>query len=260
MNEARVNPALVQQPLMEHRLFNRPGARRGAARSFTATTASLACLAVGILAATTPAQAGPTLQLQATATSELPNNEMVVQLAVERDGTAAENLNDEVLNALNLALAKARMVTGVKARLGSMTTEPVYDQQGKRSGWRVRGVIVLEGEDIRATGALAGGLSTDLQIAAVSFRLTDAARSREEARLLKEAAAAFSARAGETAAAFGFSGFDLRTLNINHAPGDPPRPLQMEMRGDPMSSKTFMPTEGGDATVTLTISGAVELK
>jgi predicted secreted protein len=243
---------------MKHWLSKRPAG--STPRAIGATTALLAVLAIGLLATATPAQAGPTVQLQATATSELPNNEMVVQLAVERDGTVAEKLNDEVLAALNLALAKVKTVNGVKARLGSITTQPSYDQQGKRNGWRVRGVIVLEGEDLRATGALAGELSTDLQIAGVSFRLTDAARTREEARLLKEAAAAFNQRAGETAAAFGFSSFDLRSLNINHAPGDPPRPMQMEMRANAMSSKAFVPTEGGDATVTLTISGSVELK
>ena len=156
---------------------------------------------------------------------------MVVQLAVERSGTVAEKLNDEVLDALNLAIAKAKTVQGVKVRLGSITTQPEWGQQGKRTGWRVRGVMVLEGRDLKATGALAGQLSEDLQIAGVSFRLTDAARVREESRLLKEAAAAFNERARETAAAFGFGGFELKTLNINHATDSPPpRPMQMEMR------------------------------
>src|SRR5690606_4761589 len=115
----------------------------------------------------------------------------------DRSGTVAEKLNDEVLDALNLALAKAKTVEGVKARLGSITTQPEWGDKGKRIGWRVRGVMVLEGRDLKATGALAGELSEDLQIAGVSFRLTDAARTREESRLLKEAAAAFNERARE---------------------------------------------------------------
>jgi len=205
------------------------------------------------------ANAGPTVQVQVTASSELPNDEMVVQLAVDRAGAVAEKLNDEVLEALNLAIAKAKTVNGVKARLGSITTQPEWGPQGKRTGWRVRGVVVLEGADLKATGALASELSADLQIAGVSFRLSRAARAREESRLLKEAAAAFNERARDTAAAFGFSAFELKNLNVNHAQGEPPRPMQMEMRAS-MASKAPVPSDGGDATVTLTIAGSVELK
>ena len=205
------------------------------------------------------AHAGPTVQVQVTASSELPNDEMVVQLAVDRAGAVAEKLNDEVLEALNLAIAKAKTVNGVKARLGSITTQPEWGPQGKRTGWRVRGIVVLEGGDLKATGALAGELSVDLQIAGVSFRLSRVARAREESRLLKEAAAAFNERARDTAAAFGFSAFELKNLNVNHAHGEPPRPMQMEMRAS-MAAKAPVPSDGGEATVTLTIAGTVELK
>jgi predicted secreted protein len=228
--------------------------------------AFLGFLAFAVLAAAAAAQAGPIVQLEAAARSELPHDEMVVQLAVERSGPTAEKLNDEVLDALNLAIAKAKAVNGakavdgVKARLGAITTQPEWGAQGKRTGWRVRGVMVLEGKDLRAIGALAGELSADLQIAGVSFQLTEAARTREESRLLKEAAAAFTERARETAAAFGFSSYELKTLNINHAPPPAPRPVQMEMRAATMASSSKMPIEGGDATVTLSISGSVEFK
>jgi predicted secreted protein len=223
--------------------------------------AALVVTAAAALAGAQPAHAGPTVQFEAAARSELPNDEMVVHLAVDRSGTVAEKLNDEVLDALNLAIAKAKTVEGVKARLGSITTHPDWGDKGKRIGWRVRGVMVLEGRDLKATGALAGELSEDLQIAGVSFRLTDAARTREESRLLKEAAAAFNERARETAAAFGFGDFEVKKLNINHASeSPPPRPMQMEMRAASANAKSFVPTDGGDATVVLTISGSVELK
>ena len=201
------------------------------------------------------------MQLEASARSELPNDEMVVQLAVDRSGAVAARLNDEVLQALNLAIAKAKTIDGVKARLGSITTQPEWGPQGKRTGWRVRGVMVLEGRDLKATGALAGELSEDLQIAGVSFRLTEDARTREEKRLIKQAAAAFNERARETASAFGFGSFEVKTLNVNHAAeSPPPRPMQMEMRAASAADKAFVPTDGGDAIVVLTISGSVELK
>ncbi len=217
---------------------------------------------VGLALAAAPAiaLAGPTLHLEASVRSELPNDEMVVQLAVERSGPAAEKLNEEVLQALDLALAKAKTVSGVRARLGSVTTQPDWGPQGRRTGWRVRGVVVLEGSDLGATGELAGELSSDLQIAGVSFRLTEAARNREQARLIEEAAAAFKAKAAQTSKAFGYQSFELKTLTLDHAATTPPpRPMQMEFRAA-ADSAAKVPTDGGDTTVTLTIGGSVELK
>jgi predicted secreted protein len=219
-----------------------------------------ALFALALAAAPAIALAGPTLHLEAIARSELPNDEMVVQLAVERSGPAPEKLNEEVLQALNLALAKTKTVPGVKARLGSVTTQPDWGPQGRRTGWRVRGLVVLEGSDLGATGRLAGELSSDLQIAGVSFRLTEEARTREQARLIEEAAAAFKAKAQQVAKAFGYESFELKTINLDHAATTPPpRPMQMEFRAATDSSAK-MPTDGGDTTVTLTIGGSVELK
>ena len=174
--EARVYSGLAQ-PLMMHWSFHR---RRSLAADAGPRGASAALAGAG---AHTPA---PSVQLEAAARSELPNDEMVVQLAVERSGPIAEKLNDEVLDALNLAHRQGEgRRRASRSGSGSITTQPEWGQQGKRTGWRVRGVMVLEGRDLKATGALAGQLSEDLQIAGVSFRLTDAARTREESRLLE---------------------------------------------------------------------------
>lgn len=229
-------------------------------RLLAACAASISLAASGPGEVVGSAHAGPVVQLQVTAMSELPHDEMVVQLAIERTGPTAEKLNDEVLVGLNRALEKAKAVPGIRARLGSITTQPEWGPQGKATGWQVRGVMVLEGRDLRATGALAGELSSDMQIAGVSFRLTELARASEQAHLLKQAAAAFNERARATAEAFGFSAFELQKLIIDHGGGDQPRPLQMEMRAAGMASKASVPTDGGDATVTLTVSGSVELK
>jgi predicted secreted protein len=240
---------------MKH-LLSRNRSVRSQALAFAASAAF-----AGLVAAIAPGTvlAGPTVELHASASSELPNDEMVVQLAVERAGPTAEKLNDEVLNALNLAIAKAKTVDGVKVRLGGVTTQPEWGAQGKRTGWRVRGVMVLQGKDLPATGALAGELSSDLQIAGVSFHLTEEARSREESRLLKQAATAFNERAREAAAAFGYGSFELKKLNVDHASPNPPRPMPMQMRASAAAAPQ-VPTDAGDATVTLTISGSVEFK
>lgn len=114
----------------------------------------------------------PELELQATATGQASNDEMVVHLSAEQSGADIGQLNEKVLQALRTALDTAKGVAGVRARAGSVTTQPIWDKDGKRTGWRVNGAVVLEGADLKATGELAGRLSKDLQLASVQYRLT----------------------------------------------------------------------------------------
>ena len=207
--------------------------------------------------------AGPVVQLEAEARNQVAHDEMVVELATERRGDQPEALNQDVLRTVEAALARAKGIKGVKARVGNVSTQPEWNNQGQRTGWRVRGSLVLEGQDLKATGALAGELASTLQIASVQFRLTADARHREETRLLQQAADRFNHRALETAKAFGFSKFRIQSLTVNHAAGGPVRPVMaqsmMRAAGDTEMAKAAIPSDGGEAEVVLTISGTVEL-
>lgn len=223
-----------------------------------ATVAAFAGAPGASAAASEPA--APIVELQAQATRQIPNDEMVVQLTAERAGTDMGVLNDEVLAALKSAIAAGKAVNGVAARLGSVTTLPEHDDRGQRTGWRVRGTLVLEGSDMQATGALAGRLASDLQIGAVQFRLTASRRAAEENRLLQEAAAAFRERAARTAAAFGFAGYELRQLSVQADAPETDRPMPIAMRAAGAPARSDVPDDGGEATVRITVSGSIQLR
>jgi predicted secreted protein len=209
----------------------------------------------------TPGQAGPVLSLDAQARAAVSNDEMVVVLAVERDGAQVGPLNDAVLSQLNAAIAEARGVEGVKARLGAVYTQPNYTREGKTQGWRVRGEIVLESTRMAALAQLGARLGERMQHAGVQFRLSSERRQLEEKRLIAEAARAFRARAADAAAAFGFAGYELRELALRSgstAPG--PRPMAAMARGGAEVAAAPLPTEGGDSDVVVGVSGSVELK
>lgn len=231
-------------------------ARRAAAMRRRA----VAALAFAALAATlSPAHAGPTLALDAQARAAVPNDEMVVVLAAERDGAQVGPLNEAVLQQLNAAIAEARGVEGVRARLGSVSTQPGWHRDGRPQGWRVRGEVILESTRIAALAQLGGRLGERMQLSAVQFRLSAERRQAEERRLLGEAAKAFRTRAAEAAAAFGFGGYELKELALRGS-GTPPGPRPMMARVAAADAAAPLPAEAGDSDVVVLVTGTVELR
>jgi predicted secreted protein len=208
-----------------------------------------------------PAFGGPVLSLDAQARSAVANDEMVVTLAIERDGAQVGALNDAVLSQLNAAIAEARGVEGVKARLGSIWTQPNYTRDGKAQGWRVRGEVVLESTRMAAVAQLGARLGERMQLSGVQFRLSAERRQAEERRLIAEAARAFRARAAEAATAFGFAGYELKDIALRSGGGSPgPRPMAAMARGAAPADAAPLPTEGGESDVVVGVSGSVELR
>jgi predicted secreted protein len=205
--------------------------------------------------------AGPSLVLDAQARAEVANDEMVLVLAAERDGPQVGPLNDAVLSQLNAAIAEAKGVEGVRARLGSISTQPNYGRDGRPQGWRVRGEVVLVSSRIPALSQLGGRLAERLQVAGVQFRLSTERRRLEESRLLAEAAKAFRARAAEAALAFGFKGYELKELSLRSPGAGVSRPMGMAMaRGVPDAPAAPMPAEGGESEVVVVVSGTIVLQ
>ena len=168
-----------------------------------AVRAAAAC-AASLLLCLSGAQsvaAAPTLQLDAKASATVANDEMVVVLAVERDGQQLAPINEAVVSQLNAAIAEARRVEGVRARLGSLSTFPSFTREGKANGWRVRGEVVLESRMLQQLSQLTGRLSEKMQLASVMFRLSSERRRIEEDRLLSEAAKSFQDKATQAATA-----------------------------------------------------------
>lgn len=214
------------------------------------------------LCANLPAQAGPTLELNEQARASVSNDEMVIVLAAERDGPQVGPLNEAVLTQLNTALADAKKTDGVRARLGNVSTQPLYTREGKQQGWKVRGEVVLESQRVSALSQLGGRLGERLQVSSVQFRLSSEKRRAQEQVLLTEAAQAFRAKAQQAATAFGFRSYEMRALALQPGRVPGPRPLMMARSADvamAASAAPPIPEEGGESEVSVTVSGTVEL-
>ncbi|MDO5103035.1 MAG: SIMPL domain-containing protein [Lautropia sp.] len=232
-------------------------------RGLAAPLLAAALLAAGTTqAADKPAAAN--VELSATVSKMVRNDQMIVQLATEQRGQSIEALNSSVLKTINDALEQAKRQRGVKARAGNISTSAEWNKDGERNGWQVRGTLMLEGSDIAAVSKLAGELATRLQLESVGYRLSEARRHEEENKLLQSAANAFKTRALATTIAFGYDNYVIKTLNIatnpRHQDHNQPYPMMLEAKAASAARAPSLPTESGESTVSLTARGTVELR
>ena len=207
------------------------------------------------------AQPSGVLSLNAQASAEVPQDVVDITLFYEQEASDPSSLTGTLNQHADQALQKAKGVSGVTARTGSFSIYPSTDRDGRISAWRGRTEIVLESHDFAAASKLAGQLSSVMQVGNVQFSLSPEAQREAEQKLTGQAIASFKQQASSAAQAFGYGSYTIREVNVGHN-GVSPRPvMMMAMRSD-MAAKAAapVPVEGGTSTVTVNVSGSVQMK
>ncbi|NVI04887.1 SIMPL domain-containing protein [Paraburkholderia youngii] len=200
------------------------------------------------------------LSLNAQASAEVPQDEVEITLFYEQEASEPSALTSTLNERADAALQKARGVAGVTARSGAFSIFPSTDRDGRISAWRGRTEVVLESRDFAAASKLAGQMASIMQVGNVRFSLSPEAQRAAEQRLSGEAIKSFREQAAASSQAFGFSGYSIREVNVNHS-GVMPRPMMMSARAMGADAKSApMPLEGGTSTVTVNVSGSVQMK
>jgi predicted secreted protein len=200
------------------------------------------------------------LSLDTTVTAEVQPDTAYVVLAVDRQGTDATVLTNEVNQVIARALGEAKAASGVKAATGNYSTYPRYDNKGQRNGWQVRAELILKAREFGVLGTLAGKLAKEMTIASNGFEVSQELRSKEEAALIEKGAAAFRAKALAASKAFGFASFTVREVSVGSIGGAPPvAPKMQMMRGGAADAAEPMPMEPGERQLSLTVSGSVQM-
>ncbi|WP_433704376.1 SIMPL domain-containing protein [Paraburkholderia sacchari] len=202
------------------------------------------------------------LSLSAQASAEIPQDVVTITLFYEQEAKDPASLTATLNQRADQALQKAKGVTGVTARSGQFSIYPSTDRDGRISAWRGRTEVVLESHDFAAASKLAGDIASVMQVGNVQFSLSPEAQRAAEQKLSGQAIASFREQATANARAFGYSGYTVRDVNVGHQ-GVMPRPMMM-MSARAMSADAKaappMPLEGGTSTVTVNVSGSVQMK
>jgi predicted secreted protein len=209
-----------------------------------------------------PYQPAGVLSLNAQASTEVPQDVVNITLFYEQEAKDPSSLTNTLNERADAALRRAKGVSGVTARTGSFSIYPSTDRDGRISAWRGRTEVILESRDFASASKLAGDLAATMQVGNVQFSLSPEAQRAAEQKLTGEAIASFRQQAASSAEAFGYSGYSIREVNIGHN-GVMPRPMMMmSARALDANAKAAppVPLEGGTSTVTVNVSGSVQMK
>ncbi len=202
------------------------------------------------------------ISLRAEASQEVPRDLMVVTLYTEAQDADAGKLAGQISETLNKALAEARQVKAVTIRQGSRNSYPIYDDKGQAiTGWRERGELHLESADFPALSKLTGELLQQMKMAGMSFSIAPATRKASEDALLKDAVAAFRARAQLATDALGGKSYKVVNLNLNSAGYPQPfAPASMMMKSARASDAVTPDVEAGTSDVSISADGTIEVQ
>ncbi|WP_079203161.1 SIMPL domain-containing protein [Pseudomonas sp. CC6-YY-74] len=203
------------------------------------------------------------ISLRAEVNQEIAHDLMHVTLYSEAQDSDPAALAAQISKTLNASIAQARKAKGVSVAMGSRHSYPVYDDKGQQiTAWRERAELRLESADFSALSRLTGEMLQDLKMGGMNFSIASATRKTHEDALLKEAVAAFKARAQLATAALGGSGYKLVNLSLNSGGFQAPMPMRMNtMKGAARMEDAVTPEiEAGTSQVTINADGVIEVQ
>jgi predicted secreted protein len=230
------------------------------------------CIATGVLLFTSAAAGAQNLpfmpppqnvmQLSGSGTVEVLQDMLTMNLTTTREGSDANAVQAQVKAALEAALAEARKAASpgqMDVRTGNFSLYPRYGRDGKITSWNGTAELVLEGRDFARIAQTAGRIQS-MTVGNANFSLSREQRTKVEAEAQAIAIERFKAKAGEIAKGFGFAGYGLREIAVTaNDQGFTPRAPRL-MAATSSISQEPVPVEAGKSSVTVTVSGTVQLK
>ena len=200
------------------------------------------------------------VNLGASASVQVPQDVMQVTFTTTSDGRDANTVQTALKKALDAALTEARAAATprqLEVRTGNFSLHPRYDKT-VITGWQGTAELIVEGRDMVAIGQLAGRIAS-MTIGRVDYSLSREQREAVEGKVAAEAIASFRAKAADYARQFGYTGFTIREVNVNANEGGGPVPMRMKA-ASAYAADSALPVEAGNASVTVSVNGNVQMK
>jgi predicted secreted protein len=143
-------------------------------------------------------------------------------------------------------------------RRGAAPARDRRRSKGTITGWQGSAELVIEGKDIAAIAQLTGRIDT-LTVARVSYSLSREQREQVEAEVAARAIARYRARAADYARQFGYGSYVIRDVQVSSGEEPPPVPILRARTMAMEAAEAPLPVEAGKATVTVNVSGTVQM-
>ena len=199
-----------------------------------------------------------TVNLQAQAERDIPNDQMTVVLVTEHDGSDAARVAGMINEDMAWALEVTKKHPFAKYQTKGYRTWPLYDADQEITGWHALQEVELTGSNMEGLSGLTGKLQEKMQVRDMRFSPTDATRKKIENELILEAMQVFRERIDIIRKKMDDKNYRIINLTIN-ADGQPP-PVFYE-RALAISGKADSPppaVQAGTSRMTVTVNGSVQ--
>lgn len=203
---------------------------------------------------------GPRATLSAQASAEVSQDTVQITLAAELSADTQAKVSEQLNQRLDAVMKQAKGHDDIEAHSGNYRIWPSTNRDGQISEWRGRAEILLQSQDFAAASKLAAQLSADMPIAGLDFSVSRERRLAQEQALTTQAVKAFRARAQALAEALGFESYRLSTVDVGGTGEIPPAPAPRMMMAMMSADKVAAPIEGGQQTITVSVSGTIVLQ
>ena len=202
------------------------------------------------------------LHLSASAQTEVPQDWLVINLSVQKEGLQAPAVQKQLNATLSSALAATPMAKAgaLEVKTGDMNVSPRYGRDGKMNGWVGSAQLVLQGRDAEQITTLAGRL-LELTVSQIDWRLSPEQKIAAEARIQAEAVAHFQSKAQSLTKQFGFAAYTLREVRVSaQEAGEGLVMPRIAMAQMDASAPMPTPALAGKSRVVVNISGSIQLR
>ena len=198
-----------------------------------------------------------TVNLQAQAEREIPNDQMIVLLATEHEGSDTSGLAAKINSDMQWVLEIIKKYSSVESQTKSYRTYPTYRKQ-LVIGWRASQQIEIKSINIAELTELVGKLQEKLQVKQMSFVPTTETRVRIENELIEEAMQAFLSRVEIVKKNMPDKNYRIINLNINTGGYRPPERHAQRAMVHSMEMASAPAVEAGTSNITVTVSGRIQ--
>lgn len=200
------------------------------------------------------------IHLSVSSSAQLENDTMVATLYAEEEGDRASDLSDIVNKKIHWGLAIIKNSATIKYQTNAYSSNPVYNKN-KIKGWRVRQSIRLESKDMALMSDVLGQLQQQLALQSMSFSVSPENKNERDAGLIDDALAAFETRANQVVKKLRRKSYKIVDLNISTSGSRNYRPqYQMKVMAVMADSATMPAVSAGEQTISVTVSGSIELE
>jgi predicted secreted protein len=198
------------------------------------------------------------IHLSVSATAQLENDTMVATLSAQEEGSQAAELSAMVNKRIRNALELVKKHPQIKHQTNAYSSNPIYNKN-KISGWRVSQSLRLESSNMALMSDVLGELQADLALQSMQFTVSPASKNKQDEILIDEALEAFSKRAQQVVKKLERRNYKIVDINISTSGATGVRP-QYQMRAMAMDAESSPAVSAGEQTVTVTVSGNIELE